>query len=165
MSMNGKGEPNLTSCLEFNYCSPNSDCDFDSGKLEVIMPVKVMRIEDAPVRIMRWDRGKALRLVDEADGAKNVDVHINLINVDSGPGPTHYHAKAENIYVVLEGEVEAIVEGKKIRLGPGEVAFIPPGVRHQAGNCGDKVARVLEIYAPAGEDFHIVDDSENKPQS
>ena len=46
--------------------------------------------------------------------------------------------------------------------GPGEVAFIPPGVRHQAGNCGDTVARVLEIYAPAGEDFHIVDDSENK---
>ena len=77
------------------------------------MPVKVMRIEDAPVRVMRWDRGKALRLVDEADGAKNVDVHINLINVDSGPGPTHYHAKAENIYVVLEGTVEAIVEGKK----------------------------------------------------
>ena len=67
------------------------------------MPLKVMRIEDAPVRVMRWDRGKALRLVDEADGAKNVDVHINLINVDSGPGPTHYHAKAENIYVVLEG--------------------------------------------------------------
>jgi mannose-6-phosphate isomerase-like protein (cupin superfamily) len=129
------------------------------------MPLKVMRIEDAPVRVMRWDRGKALRLVDEADGAKNVDVHINLINVDSGPGPTHYHAKAENIYVVLEGNVEAIVEGKKYRLGPGEVAFIPPGVRHQAGNCGDKVARVLEIYAPAGEDFHIVDDSENKPQS
>jgi hypothetical protein len=27
------------------------------------------------------------------------------------------------------------------------------------------VARVLEIYAPAGEDFHIVDDSENKPQT
>ena len=126
------------------------------------MPVKVMRIEDAPVRVMRWDRGKALRLVDEADGAKNVDVHINLINVDSGPGPTHYHAKAENIYVVLEGTVEAIVAGKKYRLGPGEVAFIPPGVRHAAGNCGDKVARVLEIYAPAGEDFHIVDDTENK---
>ena len=31
------------------------------------MPVKVMRIEDAPVKIMRWDRGKTLRLVDEAD--------------------------------------------------------------------------------------------------
>ena len=83
------------------------------------MPVKVMRIEDAPIRVMRWDRGKALRLVDEADGAKNVDVHINLINVDSGPGPTHYHAKAENIYVVLEGTVEAIVAGKKVSTGSG----------------------------------------------
>lgn len=81
------------------------------------MPVKVMRIQDAPVKIMRWNRGKTLRLVDEEDGAKNVDVHINLINIDSGPGPTHYHAKAENIYIVLEGNVEAIVEGKKIPPG------------------------------------------------
>ncbi len=40
------------------------------------MPVKVMRIEDAPVKIMRWDRGKTLRLVDEADGANNVDASI-----------------------------------------------------------------------------------------
>jgi len=126
------------------------------------MPVKVMRIEDAPVKIMRWDRGKTLRLVDEADGAKNVDVHINLINIDSGPGPTHYHAQAENIYIVLEGTVEAIVEGKKYRLGPGEVAFIPPGVHHAAGNCGDTIARVIEIYAPAGQDFHIVDGEEKK---
>src|SRR3989304_3382576 len=104
------------------------------------MPVKVMRIEDAPVKIRRWDRGKTLRLVDEADGAKNVDVHINLINIDSGPGPTHYHAKAENIYIVLEGTVEAIVEGKKYRLGPREGAFIPPGVPHAAGHCGGPAA-------------------------
>jgi len=119
-----------------------------------------MRIEDAPVKIMRWNRGKTLRLVDEEDGAQNLDVHVNLINVDSGPGPTHYHAQAENVYIVLEGEVEAIVEGKKYRLGPGDVAFIPPGVRHAAGNCGDTLARVIEIYAPAGQDFHIVEDVE-----
>lgn len=65
------------------------------------MPVKVMRIEDAPVKIMRWNRGKTLRLVDEEDGAKNVDVHINLFNIDSGPGPTDYHAGAENIYIFI----------------------------------------------------------------
>ena len=62
----------------------------------------------------------------------------------------------------IEKAVEAIVEDKKYRLGPGEVAFIPPGVRHAAGNCGDTVARVIEIYAPAGQDFHIVDDEEKK---
>ena len=58
------------------------------------MPVKVMRIEDAPVRVMRWDRGKALRLVDEADGAKNVDVHINLINVDPECAALNYIVRA-----------------------------------------------------------------------
>jgi len=124
------------------------------------MPVKVMRVADAPVKLMRWNRGKTLRLVDEADGARNVDVHINLINVASGPGPTHYHARAENIYIVLEGAVEAVVEGKSYRLAPGDVAFIPPGVRHSASNCGGTVARVIEIYAPPGEDFHILKDEE-----
>ena len=92
-----------------------------------------------------------------------MDVHINLINVDSGPGPTHYHAKVENFYIVLEGTVQAIVERKKYRLGSGEIAFIPPGVKHAAGNAGDKVARVIEIYAPAGQDFHIVDGIEQNP--
>ena len=77
------------------------------------MPVKVMRIEDAPVRVMRWDRGKALRLVDEADGAKNVDVHINLINVDSGPGPTHYHAKAEKFTSSWRGMSRRSSKGKR----------------------------------------------------
>jgi quercetin dioxygenase-like cupin family protein len=42
------------------------------------------------------------------------------------------------------------------------VAFITPGVRHAAGNAGDTVARVIEIYAPAGQDFHIVDDEDKK---
>jgi oxalate decarboxylase/phosphoglucose isomerase-like protein (cupin superfamily) len=38
------------------------------------------------------------------------------------------------------------------------VGFIPPGLRHYAGNAGDVPARVIEIYAPAGTDFNIVDD-------
>ena len=111
------------------------------------MPVKVMRIDDASVKIMRWDRGETLRLVDDADGAKDVDVHINLINVDSGPGPTHYHAKVEHFYIVLEGTVQAIVERKKYRLGSGEIAFIPPGVKHAAGNAGDNTIDYLEILS------------------
>jgi mannose-6-phosphate isomerase-like protein (cupin superfamily) len=122
------------------------------------MPVKIMRIEDAPTRTMPQNRGKTLRLVDEADGAKNVDVHINLLNARSGMGPTHYHAKAENIYVVLEGILDVIIEGKNYRLNPGEVAFIPPGTPHAAGNHGDTVVRLLEIYSPPGQDFQLVDE-------
>jgi len=101
-----------------------------------------------------------IRLVDpEVAGNRNVDLHINEIKVDAGPGPTHYHERSENIYIVLEGMFEVRVEGQAYLFGPNEVAYIPPGVRHSAGNAGTTVARVIEIYAPPGPDFHIVEDS------
>jgi mannose-6-phosphate isomerase-like protein (cupin superfamily) len=120
------------------------------------LPV-VMHVDDAPTRAMRLDRGTQVRLFDATNGAGNVDVHINVLNVDSGTGPYHYHARAENVYIVLDGVFEVVVEGKRYYLRKDDVAFIPPGLRHYAGNAGDGPARAIEIYAPGGDDFHIVD--------
>lgn len=118
----------------------------------------VFNLKDAPTRPMRGDRGIQLRLFGEETGARNVDVHINVLNIDSRTGPYHYHERAENIYIVLEGTFEVVVEGTRYYLNKDDVAFIPPGLRHYAANAGDVPAKVLEIYAPAGADFHIVDD-------
>jgi mannose-6-phosphate isomerase-like protein (cupin superfamily) len=115
-------------------------------------------ISDAPKRSLKFERGTATRLVDQTTGASNVDVHINHINVDSGPGEMHYHRYAENVYVVLEGMMEVVVEGERHLLGPNQVGFIPPGLVHTAGNAGTHgVCKVIEVYAPAGQDFHAVD--------
>lgn len=119
---------------------------------------QVFSLHDAPTRVMRFDRGTMIRLFGEENGARNLDLHINVISVDSGPGPYHYHERAENAYIVLEGTVEIVVEGKRYYLHKDDVGFIPPGLRHYAGNAGDVPARVIEIYAPAGTDFNIVDD-------
>ena len=121
---------------------------------------KILNISDAPSRAMRWDRGTQIRLVGPEIGANNLDVHINVINTDSGPGPYHVHEKAENVYIVLEGTAEAVVAGKRYRIGPDQVAFIPPGVPHGAGSDGSGPVRVIEVYAPAGQDFHILPDPE-----
>jgi mannose-6-phosphate isomerase-like protein (cupin superfamily) len=116
------------------------------------------KIGDAPTRSLKFDRGIMTRLVDQANGASNVDVHINTINIDSGPGEMHFHRYAENVYIVLEGLMEVVVEGERHLVGPDQVGFIPPGVVHTAGNAGTHgVCKVIEIYAPAGEDFHVVD--------
>lgn len=119
---------------------------------------KIMRIENAESTAMRWDRGHTHHLVGPGDGAEKIDLHINVINIDSGVGPYHYHERAENVYVVLDGIAQAIVEGKRYLLAKDDVAFIPPGVHHAAGSAGFGPVRVIEIYAPAGRDFHIVDD-------
>lgn len=118
----------------------------------------VFNLRDAPTRPMRYDRGTQIRLFGEDTGAVNVDVHINVINADSGTGPYHFHERAENVYIVLEGQIEAVVEGKRYVLGKDDVAFIPPGLKHSAGATGGAPARAIEIYAPSGVDFHIVDD-------
>ena len=68
---------------------------------------------------------------------------------------THYHQRAENVDIVLEGVVQVVIDGKTHRLQAGEGAFIPPGVPHAAGNGGAVPARFIEIYAPAGKDYHL----------
>jgi quercetin dioxygenase-like cupin family protein len=110
--------------------------------------------------MMRFERGTQYQLVGPHNGAANVDVHINVIKLDSGRGPYHFHERAENIYIVLEGRVEACIDGVRYVLAKDDVAFIPPGLRHRAGTAPDSTvpARVIEIYAPADADFNLVDD-------
>ena len=69
---------------------------------------------------MALRRGRSTQLVNEETGARNVDVHVNHINDDAGPGELHSHA--------------------------------------QAGSAGGHgVTREIEIYAPPGAGFHVVE--------
>lgn len=67
-------------------------------------------------------------------------------NSDSGD---HRHAVTETFYV-LEGDLEQIINGKPVKLGPGMVASIraTDTVRHKSGPKG---AKVLVVWAPGGE--------------
>jgi len=118
-----------------------------------------INIDDAPTGKLNLDRGWFRRLVNTGMGASKVDVHINHINDDSGPGELHYHANSENVYIVLEGVLEVVVEGERHLLEPGWVGFIPPGAHHTAGSAGGHgVTKVIEIYAPAEKDFCVVEE-------
>lgn len=114
---------------------------------------------DAPRRGLRGERGQTARLVDqELGGARQVDLHVNYLSPGSGPGPRHYHEHAENIYFVLDGTIEVELADETRTLTADDVLFIPPGVVHATSNPGPGTARFIEIYAPSGPDFHIVDD-------
>lgn len=119
--------------------------------------VKLTSLTEGEERPMNDGKGFVRSLVGLQDGAKNVDVHINVIHAEAGPYPYHFHEYAENVYVVLDGTAAAIVDGVLHRLEKGDVAFIPPGVPHAAGSAGEGPVTLLEIYAPAGKDFHRLD--------
>ena len=57
--------------------------------------------------------------------------------------------------------MQVVIDGKTDRLQAGEVAFIPPGVPPAAGNGGTVPARFIEIYAPAGKDYHLYEPARN----
>ena len=119
--------------------------------------VKITSLASAPERAMKNNKGRARDLVGLPDGALGVDVHLNVINSDTPVAPYHIHKKAENVYIILEGTAEAIIDGVRHQLTTDDVVFIPPGVPHAVGGGGEGPVKLIEIYAPAGSDFHLVD--------
>lgn len=117
-----------------------------------------IRLDNAPVNELRGGRGLTASLVGPAaSGTNSIDLHLNVLRPKTGPGPRHFHERAENIYWVQEGCIEVRLDDDTVTLGPDELLLIPPGVVHGTRNPGESDARFIEIYVPAGEDFHIVD--------
>jgi mannose-6-phosphate isomerase-like protein (cupin superfamily) len=123
------------------------------------MKVRVLDIESAPRKPLDKGRGSILELVNQAIGAGQVDVHLNVLEPGTGMGNYHYHERSENVYIILSGRARMLVEGEEYFAEPNQVVFIPPGVKHATGNAGDTPLRLIEIYAPPGPDFHIAEES------
>ena len=120
--------------------------------------VRITNLDTAPVKEMKNDRGYDRLLVD-GDQAEALNIYYVNLKPGRGLGPYHFHENSENLYVVLSGEIEAVVDGVRYHLGPRDVLFIPKGARHQTGNAGDGPAEALEVYAPPrGTDSHMVED-------
>jgi quercetin dioxygenase-like cupin family protein len=53
---------------------------------------------------------------------------------------------AEELLVVLEGEIEAVVAGERGRLRAGGLALVPALVPHDVISVGDRPARVVGVF-------------------
>ena len=92
--------------------------------------------------------GSTIRvLLDAETGTRNQ----SLAEAWLEPGQAtqrHYHARSEELYVLLEGEGEMEVDGERSRVGPGQAILIPPGARHQVTASADGPLRFLCCCAP-----------------
>ena len=98
--------------------------------------------------------GTRLRmLVDKATlGGEEVELG-EITFAANGDSGDHMHGSTE-IFYVLEGELEHVVNGKSYVLKPGMVGYVrpPDTVRHKVGAGG---AKALVIWAPGGESGRI----------
>jgi mannose-6-phosphate isomerase-like protein (cupin superfamily) len=58
------------------------------------------------------------------------------------------HTDADQTLMFIEGEGEAILEGERTPVRPGDVVFVKAGTRHNFVNTGPGTLRLLTIYAP-----------------
>lgn len=70
------------------------------------------------------------------------------------PVPHSHDAFDETVYG-LDGVMTWTLDGRKVRVGPGEVLFIPRGHVHQFENMEDRAVRTLSVITPGllGPDY------------
>ena len=59
----------------------------------------------------------------------------------------HYHARSEEIYLIVAGGGKLEIEGVRRDVGPGDAILIPPGSWHQL-TAGSEGARLLCCCVP-----------------
>jgi DNA-binding transcriptional MerR regulator len=65
-------------------------------------------------------------------------------------GPKHAHGDQDEWIYVLDGEVDFVVGDRAFRATGGQTVFLPRNVPHAWAAAGDRPARVLDTYQPAG---------------
>ncbi|MES2210784.1 MAG: cupin domain-containing protein [Chloroflexota bacterium] len=100
---------------------------------------------DAPLLQVWGDAVRARRVQGE---------HITLAVVELDPGsivPEHHHA-AEQMGMVLAGEIEFTIDGETRRLGPGGTWRILADRLHQVST-GPNGAVVIDVFTPVRSDW------------
>ncbi len=100
-------------------------------------------------------RRRTRNLVGGASPIQAKNFAIGYVDLDPNGGQVPWHnQEQEEVYFILEGEVEMCLGEERQTLVAGQAAFIPPGVFHQATNLGDKAAKMMYCYGPAGDVAH-----------
>jgi mannose-6-phosphate isomerase-like protein (cupin superfamily) len=66
-----------------------------------------------------------------------------------GSSVLHYHRQAEEVYYILRGEGQVILDGEVRLVGPGDAVIIPPPTQHLIRNTGAEELVMVVTCAPA----------------
>lgn len=77
---------------------------------------------------------------------------IGMLESELPPGggfPPHVHDDYEEVFYVLAGEIEYLIDDSWVPAPAGSTVFVPPGRVHGFRNNSDRPARHLAIASPA----------------
>lgn len=106
---------------------------------------------------------RGTRILEAPDGSVEIKVLLDASNLGSDEVelgeiefPPGYHSQGHShdsteLFYVLSGALEHIVNGRSSVVGPGEVAIVRPGDEVSHAVHGDEPCRLLVVWVPGGE--------------
>ncbi|MCB9081114.1 MAG: cupin domain-containing protein [Lewinellaceae bacterium] len=71
--------------------------------------------------------------------------------------PLHYHKEMQEIFYVLEGQLQFTLEGEIINAPAGSLVMIPAGAVHTFRNGSDQLAKFQVWFSPGGFEQYFLD--------
>ncbi|PIF70451.1 cupin domain-containing protein [Flavobacterium sp. 2] len=84
---------------------------------------------------------------------KDTAGRFTIFENDNPPGvgiPLHVHANEDEVFRILEGEMEFIVEGSTSVLKAGDTIFLPRQIPHSFKVVGEQNAKAIVTIIPSG---------------
>jgi mannose-6-phosphate isomerase-like protein (cupin superfamily) len=100
--------------------------------------------------------GSRAMILSEKEGAKELG-GFYIVKPPGSRSRYHYHERRESVWFVLEGEIEATIDGKTERIGPNTLVFTQPGQKHRLTVVGDKDLRMIEFFTHPEPDMIYVE--------
>lgn len=108
-------------------------------------------------KIVKDSEGDVLNVIGDIQTHKLVGSNTGnqivewVDNVEPGVGiPPHIHTKEDEIFRVIKGQIEIMINGKTIILNEGDVAFAPKEIPHSWKVVGTEKAKMITSAFPAG---------------
>ena len=123
------------------------------------LPDKVATAENNSVaaKVIRNTEGKKVNVIGDQMTfkltGKDTNGQFTLIEEFNDPGvgiPLHVHEHEDEVFKVLEGEMELVVDGKTTILKAGDIGYGPRGIPHAWRIVGEQKAKVILTVFPSG---------------
>jgi mannose-6-phosphate isomerase-like protein (cupin superfamily) len=96
------------------------------------------------VRIRGASEGFSVRA---ATGRSEAATMVMAPGASTG-GPDNAHRDSDQWLYVVDGLAEVTVEGRDVRVAPGELLLIEAGEHHEVRSAGEAPLVTLNVYAP-----------------
>ena len=106
--------------------------------------IHLQRAADAEV--LDGDPGGTIALL--ADRAGTLTSNRSFMRAGSEGAPPHSHRHSAELFYVLDGALDVLLDDRIVRLGRGDLLVVPAGTTHAFAPPADRDADVLFVFTP-----------------